>query len=97
MDDKNGDLSLVNQDIQMGESTRQHQADILMSSPGDWSDSPLTGVGGIDYINENDPSGLLRSVSQQMQKDGMKIIRVGYAIDGVIEIDAHYEADNSKS
>lgn len=86
-----GDLDLTTGDIAMTEPTEQHKRDILLSSQGDVAESPLTGVGLMDYINAEDDGTMLRSISQQMQRDGIKIKLVGFDIDGQLIIDGEYE------
>lgn len=42
-----GDLDLTSGDLQLANewrATEQHKLDIMLSSPGDWTESPLTGA-----------------------------------------------------
>lgn len=84
-----GDIDLSS-GIDMTEPTQQHKRDILLASPGDFKQTPLLGVGLIYYVNANDTSTMLRNVSRQMQRDGIKIKRVGYDGNELI-IDGKYK------
>ena len=65
-----------------------------MSAPGDYRESPTTGVGTINYLN--DDSGLFfRDVAIQMQADGIKVKSVSFDDNGELEIIGGYEQDNS--
>lgn len=97
IDNEQGDLDLSTGDLMLQESTRSHQADILLSAQGDWCETPLLGVGIIDYINDNDPSGLLSATALQMQDDGMDVERIEFNEKGEIEIDAEYENNSSQT
>lgn len=74
LDDIDGDLDLSGGDIVWCDSNRateQHKRDLLLSALGDFRESPLSGVGAIDYIG--DESALfLRDVALAMQYDGIK-------------------------
>lgn len=97
IDNQQGELDLSTGDLMMAESTRSHQSDILLSTQGDWSETPLLGVGLVDYMNDNDPSGLLSAAARQMQDDGMEVERIEFNEQGEIEIDAEYEKSNSRT
>lgn len=92
-----GDLDLGTGDIVMVEPTERHKADILLTSQGDFAESPLTGVGIIDYINAEDGGDMLRQISQQMQRDGIKITKVGFDTDGQLIVDGSYENDKNRA
>lgn len=72
---EDGDLLLVSGDIVWGESTLQHQRDILLARKGDIRQAPLVGVNAEDYIGD-DSEDLLRSVRTEFAKDGMKVKRI---------------------
>jgi hypothetical protein len=86
-----GDLKLVNGDIVYGESTQQHQRDIMLLKPGDNKMQPDIGVDFASFIEGDDMSGLLRTISLQFAKDGMKVNKVTPAEGGIINIDAAYK------
>lgn len=84
-----GDIDLSSGDLLYTESTGQHQKDILLSGKGHYKESPETGVGAMEYINDNEPDNLLRSIRNEFTRDGMKVTRV--SIDNII---AEYEENN---
>lgn len=73
-----GDVSLVGGDISYGESTRQHQADILQASRGDYINAPLIGVNAINYLLDEKPQAFLQEVARQMTLDGIKVKKVSF-------------------
>lgn len=87
---ENGDIDISNGIIEIVEPTQQHKRDILISSQGDFKQSPTTGVGLVKYINSNDTSAIIRNVSRQMQRDGIKVKRVQYT-NGELIINGEYE------
>lgn len=94
-----GDLDLSMGDIAFAnefDATEQHKADILYASQGDYKESPLTGVGIMDYINSEDNGMMFRDIAIQMQKDGIKINEVGVDQSGSIIIDGGYENNNGR-
>lgn len=88
--DQNGDIDLSNGDVSYVESTQTHKADLLIASSGDYKESPLSGVGSIDYVMDSSPNGYLREVSRQMAADGMKVKKVRLEANELI-IEAEYE------
>lgn len=88
-----GDIDLSTGDIRYGESTRQHKADILMASPGDFGQFPTVGVGAVDYLLDENPGLFLRSVSRQMTADGIRVERTYIDPEGELVIDGEYEND----
>ena len=89
LDSTTGDLLLNGGDIAYGESTLQHQRDILIARAGDYRYAPTVGVGVKDYVNDDDAETLLRSITQQFTADGMRVNRVAFA-NKKISIDASY-------
>lgn len=82
----NGDIDLQAGDILYAESTGQHQRDILLADKGHYKESPETGVGALEYMNDNEPDRLLRSIRKEFTRDGMKVSKV--SLDNVV---AEYE------
>lgn len=87
----NGDIDLSSGDLQMTESTAQHQTDILTAVKGSYKEFPTVGVGMVDYIAENNKEGLLRAVRKQFSADGMRVKSI--SMTDTINVDAEYEAD----
>lgn len=85
----NGDIDLQASDILYAESTGQHQRDILLANKGHYKESPETGVGALEYMNDNEPDRLLRSIRKEFTRDGMKVSKV--SLDNVV---AEYEESN---
>lgn len=95
----NGDVDLTAHDLQMAsewEATDRHKADIILSSKGDFKESPLVGVGSIEYLNSELPTLYLRDVSIAMQRDGIKVNEVRFDAQGCIVIDGKYENNSRK-
>lgn len=84
-----GDMDLSSGDIIMVEPTEQHKCDILLASQGDFGEFPLVGVGIADYLNSEDNGSMLRHISLQMQRDGIKIRKVEF-VSGQLIIDGNY-------
>lgn len=94
-----GDLDLSSGDIVFAneyDATEQHKIDILYASQGDFKESPLTGVGIMEYINSEDNGTMFRDIAIQMQRDGIKVNEVGTDGNGNIIIDGAYENNNSR-
>lgn len=85
----NGDIDLQEGDILYAESIGQHQRDILLADKGHYKESPETGVGALEYMNDNEPDRLLRSIRKEFTRDGMKVSKV--SLDNVV---AEYEESN---
>lgn len=88
-DINSGDLLFVAGDIAYGESTLQHQRDLLLARQGDYRYAPTVGIGVKDYEKEDDAETLLRAISQQFTQDGMNVLRVAFA-NNKISVDASY-------
>lgn len=85
----NGDLQIVGGDIAYGESTLQHQRDLLLARVGDYRYAPTIGVGIKDYRNDDDSEDMLRAIAQQFSKDGMNVKRVAFA-NNKVNVNASY-------
>lgn len=86
----NGDIDLTAGDLLYAESTGQHQKDILLAGKGHYKESPEVGVDATEYVNDNGPENLLRSIRNEFIRDGMKVTQVD--MNNTI---AEYEEDNS--
>ena len=91
-DEATGDLKVVNGDFVIGPSDQQHQSRILISKPGTYKFSLLTGVGITDYINFTDDvdsrDALLKKIRLQMQMDDYKVNSLNMDNAGNINLDA---------
>lgn len=78
-------------DFLIKESTKQHQALILMANKGEFKQNPLVGVGVSLYL-EDDRLGAMKSeLQQQLYLDGMTVDELRIFNDGRIFINAGYE------
>jgi len=70
--DNDGDLQITGGDFVKQESTRQHQNDLFFSSKGDYKLNPTIGVDPQQYIDDEDPAGLISAVNTEFLRDGMQ-------------------------
>jgi hypothetical protein len=85
------DLLIVNGDFSPGQASEQHQQLILVLEPGSLKSSPSCGVGLGSYVNDDQPSEVLKkSIQQQFEADGMKISKLRVDSLNNIEIKAEY-------
>jgi hypothetical protein len=90
LQDNDGDLLMVDGDIQYGESTYMHQADILLARAGEYRLAPLSTVGIEDFIDDEQPDELNEAIRIKMRKDGMHFKKIEW-IAGQLKLDAPYE------
>lgn len=88
----NGDLDFTSGDIEVVESTYQHQRDLLLSDKGHIRDKPEAGVGAINYMIESDPEEFLRTTRKEFAADGMKVSKLAINPSNELEIEAQYES-----
>lgn len=88
--DGTGDILVKNGDMVIGDATLQHQQDLLLASEGDYKFDPLVGVGLAEFLDDEDPSGMMKKVRVQFGKDGMKVKTARINESGKVEIDATY-------
>lgn len=87
-----GDLDFVSGDLQITESTYQHQRDLLLSDKGHIRDKAEAGVGAVGYLLSNEPEAFLRATRKEFAADGMKVRKVSFSTCGNdLETDASYE------
>jgi hypothetical protein len=91
--DENFDLKFENGDIQIGESTRQHQQLIILTEKGSNRQYPTRGVGITNFINDDLVGGLNSVIKRELELDGM-IVKAVQGIGDNLIIEAEY-ADNS--
>lgn len=95
LEDNNGDLSILNGDLEVGFSDEQHQADLLVAFKGEYKQYPLMGIGIENYlaspISVYTRQKFEKETSLQLQADSATDISVDYAADGSIKIAATYE------
>jgi hypothetical protein len=88
--DETGDLAVKDGDFVIGDSTIQHQQLLLMSQKGEWKEKPMVGVGIENYLNDDTTNDMMNEISDQFEKDGMKIKSINSANSELL-IDASYE------
>ena len=84
-----GDLDMSVNDLQYGESTDQHQRDILLARKGDYKMAPTVGVGLMDYLLDHTPDEMQREIRQQLYQDGMEVNQITFS-NGLLTLDAPY-------
>lgn len=89
--DTNGDIDLTNGDIHYVESTVAHQRDLLFTAMGELKHAPTAGAGIHDFINDETPEAMLRTVRRKYIQDGMTVNSVKKNNAGQIEVDAYYD------
>ena len=87
-----GDVDLSTGDLLYGESTGQHQRDILLSGKGHYKEFPELGVGALDFSNDNEPENFYRAVRKEFTRAGMKVTKVS-----MDETLARYEESDDKA
>ena len=87
----NDDLSVDNGDLVVGDSTRQHQVDIIKIDKG-WNHfQPACGVGLAKYLADTEGVvGLRLAIRNELEKDGQVVERVQLQ-KGAIQIEAYYD------
>ena len=83
-----GDLLCEAGDLVIGDSTRQHQLDLLYANEGDYKEFPVTGVGIDSFLNDNDKTDMIRKIRQQFTLDTMKVVKITAGSN--LNIDANY-------
>lgn len=83
------ELEIVNGDFAVDVSDVQHQDMLLMTTKGEWKESPTLGVGALGFLKDEDAFGLLATVKAQFETDGMSVRNMEF-LDGNLQIDAVY-------
>ena len=87
---KRGADGLITQGLFIGDTTHQNQEQIIVAHTGTIKHSPLVGVGVTDYLDDEVPDSLFRTIRTQLSADGQKVNSVGFNSRGELEIDAKY-------
>jgi hypothetical protein len=72
-DQDTGDIACKNGDFVIGDSTLQHQADLLEAGEGEYKQAPTVGVGLQGFLNDEDPAEMLRKIRIQFVGDGLNV------------------------
>lgn len=89
--DDNEDLDISSTDFMLVESTPQHQRQLVLNNKGDFKQNPLVCVGAFDYLDDENFQALIRGISIEFNKDGMDVISINVAANGVINSNAFYK------
>jgi len=91
-----GDLMIRNGDFVTGESTLQHQQDLLLGEKGQYRLYPDVGVSFQQFVNDNaDFDDLNAAIQSEFVKDGMRIGKLVIKDIENIEISAQYNEQSS--
>lgn len=90
LDSVTGDLMIQDGDFVIGDSTAQNQMLLIMSPKGDFKQFPDATVGAYNYLESEDPTGLLREARLRFTQDGMKVNSLGYDANGKMLVNANY-------
>lgn len=89
--DEEDDLLLDDalQDFVLGASEVQHQRLLLMCSKGAFKENPDACVGVLRYLEDENPTALLREVRLQFSADGMNVQQVAFE-NNSLKVNASY-------
>lgn len=85
-----GDLGIAQGDLAWGESTEQHQHDLLLATKGSIRQHPLAGVGIIrELLNSVSSADMELTIQREFEDDGMLVegLRIK---NGDVDITASY-------
>jgi hypothetical protein len=88
-DPETNDLACKGGDFVIGESTRQHQTDLLHANEGEYKQFPTTGVGIDGFLNDSDNTEMIRKIRRQFTLDEMSVTKI--TIGSGININASYK------
>ena len=88
--DETGELLLASGDFKQGDALLQNQRLILLSNPGEWKQSPTTGVGLELYLEDDTTDDLMTNIREQLAADGQTIETLKVLENGNIAIKSNY-------
>ena len=86
--DSNG---LIISGLVVGDVTKQNQRTILLAEKGEIKQAPTLGVGIASFLDDDNPSDLLREIRSNLREDGQTVRACGFS-SGKLIIDAGYES-----
>lgn len=97
LEEVSGDLIMRDGDFALGESTAQHQKDLLISDKGQYKAFPTVGVGIEGWLNDDvNLIELEKAVINEFESDGMRVGQINIReIDNAI-INAEYITDGTQ-
>lgn len=91
LSDENDDLYIVDGDLAFGESTLQHQRDLLLIQPGELRQFPRIGAGiHRELLNSASPDDMRVIIQREMEADGMIVDKLTVTKEFDVELIAHY-------
>lgn len=88
-----GDIDLAGGDILYVTGSDQHKKDLLLADKGHYKKTPEFGVGLVNFLQDENPENMLRTIRKECARDGMKVQKVAVNSSG-IQILADYENNN---
>ncbi len=86
--DDHEDLVITNGDLAISPDSRLQEARaILVTSPGNWKQFPLVGVGEDAFIEGPITAELRRTIALQMQSDGKQLRGLKLTPNGTLKMD----------
>lgn len=87
---EDGDLFFKGGDLSFGESTEQHQRDLMLAMPGEFRQWPLIGAGiRTELLNSISPDELRIAIQREMERDGMRVVKLNVRGES-INLEGHY-------
>lgn len=85
------DLTIVDGDFEWGESTEEHQRDILLATKGSFRQFPAMGAAIREQLyNDASYDDLRRTIQMEMERDGMTVERLQIDPQGQLKLKARY-------
>lgn len=88
-----GDLLISGGDLVVGESTQQHQQELIVAKKGQLRHAPQVGVDAESWLMDDELESLefRHQVAGEFERDGMVIEELKITAHGKINIKANYE------
>jgi hypothetical protein len=71
--DADGDLLIVNGDWAVGESTYQHQRQLIKNAKGDYKANPTICVDAENFV-DGKKGNITRAITKEFMQDGMEVV-----------------------
>ena len=89
--DADGDLDFTGGDLNFTESTAAHQEDLILCGKGDFKENPAICVDAFTFLDGTGFNALINEIAYQFANDGMNVVSLKMAPNGVINSDAYYK------
>ena len=87
---RDGD-GMITSGLTIGDVTKQNQRIIISAEKGEIKEVPLLGVGITSYLDDDNPSEMLREIRTNLREDGQKVKACGFDKNGKLVIIGGYE------